>query len=533
MNSLEAPTLEPNQSGPTDEFWFDEVEAERAVRFFETRLTHVKGELAGRPFILEPWQRDNIIRPLFGWKRKDGTRRYRTAYIEIPRKNGKSTLVAGIGIYMTLCDREPAAEVYSAAGDREQASIVFDIARGMIEQNSSLRSRVTISKKSFFVPQTGSSYKVLSAEAYTKHGLNAHAILFDELHVQASRDLWDTLTTSTGARRQPLTIAITTAGYDRHSICWEIHDYAVKVRDGLIKDDTFLPVIYAAEDGDDWTDEATWRKANPSYGISLKPDYMREECAKAKASLAKQNVFRRLQLNQWTEQETRWLDLELWLKPDMKLLVNPDDLEGKPCWCGLDLSSTRDLSAFAAVFAPDDDCPRWRVLMKFWLPRETLRKRAREDRVPYDIWEQQGWMSSTEGNAIDYRKIFADLVDFKDRFDVKEIAFDPWNSEALVQQLTDEGFNMVKIGQGYKSMSPAVKEFETLLLKGEIQHGNNPVLNWNASNIVMDQDPAGNMKPAKNKSTQRIDGMVALIMATARAVLMSGHSDDDCGVFFV
>src|SRR5437867_9476418 len=332
-------------------FWFDEEAAERACSFFEDMLVHVKGEWAGQPFVLEPWQRD-IARSLFGWKRRDGTRRYRIAYIEVPKKNGKSTLVAGIGLYLLTADGEQGGEVYSAAADREQAAIVFSTAKSVVQASPELAARCETYHRSIVVPRTGSSYKVLSADVPTKHGLNPSGILFDELHAQPNRELWETLVTGGAARRQPLVVAITTAGYDRQSICYELHDHAVKVRDGIIHDDAFLPVIYAADEAGDWTDPKVWKKANPSLGVSVKVDFIREECERAKENPRKQNSFRRLHLNQWTEQSTRWIDMGVWA--ECAGAVDAEALQGRICYAGLDLSSTTDLSAFVLLFPPKE-----------------------------------------------------------------------------------------------------------------------------------------------------------------------------------
>ena len=304
------------------DFYFDERAATIAVNFFEKLLRHSKGEWAGQPFVLQPWQRDQIIRPLFGWKRPDGTRKYRVAYIEVPRKNGKSSLAAGIANLLLFADDEPSAEVYSAAADRDQAAIVFDEAKAMTEGAPVLARRVDIYKRSIVDAKTRSVYRVLSADAFTKHGLNVHGVIFDELHAQPNRDLWDVLKTGTGARRQPMFMQITTAGYDRNSICWEQHEYATKVLDGVIEDPEFFAYIAAADVDDDWLDEAIWRKANPSLGVTVKLDYLQAEARRAEQTPAYQNTFRRLHLNQWTQQETRWLSLEAW-----NLCSRPLDVE--------------------------------------------------------------------------------------------------------------------------------------------------------------------------------------------------------------
>lgn len=498
------------------EFWFDEAAADRAVQFFEQYLRHVKGKWAGVPFELMDWQRDKIIRPLFGWKRMDGTRKYRVAYIEIPRKNGKSTLAAGIALYLLTADGEPGSEVYSAAADREQAAIVFETAKAMVEASPALRKRAQIYKRSIVVPKTRSSYKVLSADAPTKHGLNAHGIIFDELHAQPNRELWDVLTTSTGAREQPLVVAITTAGYDRNSICWEQHDYARKVLDGIIDDPSFFAYIAAANEDDDWTDPKVWAKANPGLGVSVKQEYLEQECKRAKEVPAYQNTFRRLHLNQWTQQETRWMDMTAW---DASAgLLRDHELPGRIAYGGLDLSSTTDISAFVLVFPPDESGGGYRVLPTFWMPEDTMREHQKRDRVPYDVWVREGWIKTTPGNVINYGFIRREINRLANIYNIAEIGADPWNATQLLVDLEGDGFTIVAIRQGFASMSAPTKELMNLVLAKKLIHGGNPVLRWMADNLVVKTDPAGNIKPDKAKSTQRIDGIVALIMALDRAV---------------
>lgn len=500
------------------EFYFDQRAAQVAVNFFERLLHHSKGEWAGQPFILEDWQRDEIIRPLFGWKREsDGTRRYRIAYIEVPRKNGKSTLAAGIALLLLFADDEPGAEVYSAAADRDQASIVFDEAKRMVEGSPQLARRSEMYKRSIIMPGTYSAYRVLSADAHTKHGLNAHGVVFDELHAQPNRELWDVLTTSTGARRQPVTVAITTAGYDRESICWEQHEYARQVRDGIIEDETFLPVIYAADMEEDWLDEEVWAKANPNLSVSVKLDYLRNEARRAKQVPAYQNTFRRLHLDQWTQQETRWLPMKDW-----NACATPVDqglLRGAPCYGGLDLASTSDIASFLLCFPSEPgEEEHFAWLPFFWIPKENMVERARKDRVPYDAWVRQGLITATEGNVIDYGYIIRDIEALGERFNIEEIAFDRWGAFQVSQALQGAGFTMVGFGQGFRSMAGPTKELLRLVLDGKLAHGGHPVLRWMADNMMVSSDAAGNVKPNKAKSREKIDGIVAGIMALDRAV---------------
>lgn len=505
-----------------DQFWFDERAATVAVAFFEKLLTHTKGEWAGQPFKLQEWQRDGIIRPLFGWKREDGTRRYRRAYIEIPRKNGKSTLSAGIALYLLFADDEPGAEVYSAAADRDQARIVFDEAKRMVEANQTLAKLSQAYKSSIVVPRSHSRYMVLSADAYTKHGLNAHGIVFDELHAQPNRELFDVLTTSTGARRQPMIVMITTAGYDRESICWEQHEYGRKVLQGIIEDNEFFAFIAAADDKDDWQDPVVWHKANPGLGVTVKVDYLESEARRAAQVPAYQNTFRRLHLNQWTQQETRWLPIESWdaCKTDVSEML----LAGGECYGGLDLASTSDLAAFVLDFPPEvgDERGVHQWIARFWIPAENLMERVRRDRVPYDAWVRDGLITATPGNVIDYAYILRDIVELGEKFDIKEVAFDRWGAFQISQQLVNAGFTMVGFGQGFASMAAPTKELLRIVLDKKLAHGSNPVLRWMADNMVVSTDPAGNVKPNKEKSRERIDGMVAGIMALDRAMRHGG-----------
>ena len=327
-------------------YYFDEKEAERAVAFIETMIRHCKGDLSGKLLKLEDWQKDDIIKPLFGTKHKEtGLRRYRTCYVEIPRKNGKSTLGAAIALYILFADSERGAEVFSCAGDRNQAGIIFNIAKSMVEMSPELFKRGKLYRNSIINPSKGNTYKVLSSDAKLQHGHNAHAVLFDELHTQPSRELWDTMLTSTGARSQPLIMAITTAGSSKTdgNICWEIHDYACKIKDKIIEDDSFLPIIYAADEDDDITSEEVWMKANPNYGKSIKKEYMIAEAKRATEVVSYENSFKRLHLNIWTSAVTAWISDSKWMENYYDF--NLEDLKFEKCWGGLDLASTRDLSS--------------------------------------------------------------------------------------------------------------------------------------------------------------------------------------------
>src|SRR5262245_50241071 len=400
-------------------YWFDTAAAERVRTFFRKFLRHSKGQWAGQPFELLDWQWRDVVAPLFGWKRVDGTRRFRRGYIEVPKKNGKSTLFAGLSLYLLTCDGEPGAEIYSAAVDRDQASIVFNEAANMVDSSSHLASRLTLvrSTKRIVDHRSRSFYRALSADVPAKEGLNAHAVLIDELHAQKTRDLWDTLRYAGASRRQPLHLSITTAGYDRHSICWEQHEYARQVLAGVIEDLSFFAFIAAADPEDDWTDPAVWRKANPSFGVTISEEQFAEDCREAQESPAKENSFRRYRLNQWTEQEVRWLNMEKWDANG----ASPGKLDGYTCFVGLDLSSTTDISALELVFAADDG---YAVLPFFWVPADGARQRERRDHVPYTQWIRDGYMRATPGEVVDYDVIRRDINELGRRYHIREIAID-------------------------------------------------------------------------------------------------------------
>ena len=506
----------------SSKYYFDEVAANRAVAFIERHVTHVKGELSGKPFILEEWQKEQIIKPLFGYKnRKTDVRRYNTAYIEIPRKNGKSNLCAAIALYLLFADGEKGAEVYSAAGDRAQAGIVFDLARQMCLNDKVISNNCKIFKNSVVHEKSGSFYKAISADASTKHGFNASGIIFDELHVQPNRDLWDTLTTSTGARKQPLTIAITTAGYDKNSICWEVHEYAVKVQKGIIKDEGFLTCIYAADEDDDFTKVSTWKKANPGFGTIVKKEYLAKEAEKAQKIVSYENTFRRLHLNQWTTNETKWLSDQQWMTCDINE-IKEEDFVGRECYAGLDLASVRDVTALVLIFPSED---RVDVIPYFFAPRDNAFIRSRRDGIDYLGWEKKGLMELTDGDVTDYNFVKAKVKELAEKFVVKSIAYDRWNSSQLVIDLLAEGLPMAPFGQGFVSMSAPTKELERLVLAKQLNHGGNEVLRWMCSNLQMRLDPAGNIKMDKGKSKEKIDGMVSLAMALGRMM----NPDDKSG----
>lgn len=491
--------------------------ADYAVSFIEC-LTHTKGTWAGKPFKLLDWQ-EQIIRDLFGVVKPNGYRQFNTAYIEIPKKMGKSELAAAVALLLCCGDNEERAEVYGCAADRQQATIVFDVAADMIRMCPALNRRVKIlasQKRIIFLP-TNSFYQVLSAEAYSKHGFNIHGVVFDELHTQPNRKLFDVMTKGSGdARMQPLYFLITTAGTDTHSICYETHQKAVDILEGRKIDPTFYPVIYGAKETDDWTDPKVWKKANPSLGVTVQMEKVKAAFESARQNPGEENAFRQLRLNQWVKQSIRWMPMEKWDACGFQ--VNEEELEGRVCYGGLDLSSTTDLTAFSLVFPPLDESDKFRILPYFWVPEETLSLRVKRDHVPYDVWEKQGFIKTTEGNVVHYGFIEKFIETLGERFNIREIAFDRWGAVQMVQNLENMGFTVVPFGQGFKDMSPPTKELMKLTLEQKIAHSAHPVLRWNMDNIFIRTDPAGNIKCDKEKSTEKIDGAIATIMALDRAI---------------
>lgn len=508
------PGYDPYESA--GDCWFDEEAAELACGFFPDCLRHVKGEWAGTPIVLEPWQKA-IIGNLFGWKRPDGMRRYRTALLYLPRKNAKTTLAAGIVVFVGSCDGEAGAEIYSAAADREQAQLVFVIAREMILAKKELKDRTQIYKKAIVFEDGLSSYKSISADAATKHGYNAHLVVVDELHAQPNSDLVEVLETSQASRRQPLMIYLTTADFKRESICNSTLEYACKVRDGKIEDESFLPVIYAASEKDDWKSEDTWRAANPNYGISVKADYIKRKCKKAEDTPRFENTFKRLHLNIQTDTDVKFFAMDRW--DSCTDYIGEEVLAGRSCYAGFDLATNTDIAGYVLLFPWDDE--KYVILPRLFIPKDNLWKRVRVDKVPYDIWATDGHLTITPGNAIDYSFIKESFWRDAEKYKIEKCAFDRWGFEALRQQFISEGVPedmFIAFGQGYASMSAPMKALERIVLAEKLIHNGHPILKWMASNTVVMEDARENIAPNKKKSPEKIDGIVMTIMALGLAI---------------
>lgn len=508
---------------------------QRAVKFIKL-LKHFKGEFAGQYFTLLPWQEHEYIMPLFGWKilepvknergrpipgefipcgldeggECDCPRLFRLSYLETPKKNGKTQLGAGIVGYAAFGDGEGGAECYTYAADATQAKLAFDaLAFGIgYEQNPFEKKGVQILTREVRNRRTNSFVKVQSAKVGTKHGPNAQCIIFDELHAQPNRDLWDVTTSGVAARRQPIVAALTTAGWDRNSICWEQHEHARQVSEGLMDDPTFLGIVYSVPEDADWEKEDTWFQAAPSLGVTVDVGFYEQKAREAKQMPTSQNAFRQLFLSQWTQQAVRFIPLDKW---DYCAGATRDDLEGKLAYGGLDLAATTDLAAFGLIF-PDPD-GSYDYLVRYYIPAENMRARERRDRVPYEQWVKNGLITATPGDVIDYGFIKKDLLDAKKTYDLREVSYDPWNAVQFVQELDVERFKLVPVRQGYASLSPPTKELLRLILEKKIRHGGNPVLRWNADSAAATIDANENVRLDKSKSSARIDGIAAMIMA--------------------
>ncbi len=525
----------PTRFMAKDSYYCKEA-ADYAVAFIQA-LRHTTGIWDGKPFELIDWQ-EQIIRDIFGILKPNGYRQFNTAYIEVPKKNGKSELAAAVALLLTCGDGEQRAKVYSCASDKNQARIVFDVAMAMVRKSPALSKRVKIteSTKTLFYIPTESTYQVLSADVASKHGFNTHGVIFDELHTQPNRKLYDVMTKGSGdARMQPLYFLITTAGDNTNSICYEVHQKALDILNGRKHDPTFYPVIFGADPDDDWTDPKVWKKANPSLGITVGIDKVKAACESAKQNPAEENSFRQLRLNQWVKQTVRWMPMDKW--DACAFPVAPKSLEGRVCYGGLDLSSSIDITAFVLVFPPEDEDDKYIVLPYFWIPEDNVDLRVKRDHVNYDLWIKQGYLKTTEGNVVHYGFIEKFIEELGTKYNIREIAFDRWGAVQMVQNLEGMGFTVVPFGQGFKDMSPPTKELMKLVLEQKIAHGGHPVLRWMMDNIFIRTDPAGNIKPDKEKSSEKIDGAVATIMALDRAIRCGNDIGasvyDDRGILFI
>ncbi len=486
--------------------YFDEAAAERVRRFALRCCRHSKGRWAGQPFDFTPDIWENWIRPLYGWKRPDGSRRFRETFAFLPKKNGKSTTVGALALYHLVADGEPAPEVYSAAKDRNQAGIVFREAAMMARASSVLSPtlRIVDSKKAIHYDAGQGVYRCLSADAGSQEGLNVSALLRDELHALRDRKLYDALRYGGAARRQPLSIDITTAGDDRESVCYEAYTYAKRVEAGEVIDTAFLPYIREAAEADDPDDPTVWQKANPSWGVTIDPDEFRRTWQQAKQTASAWAAWRRYRLNQWIEEVAQWLAIDKW----DACAAAPAFAPGKPVFGGLDMSSTTDLTAFV-LWEPST----YSVRPYFWIPQEAFRNRERRNKERIDAWAGH-YIKVIPGARIDHEVIYDDVVRICREHGVKVVGADPYNAVDLLMRLSSKArLNVVAYRQSMLHLSPPMKRVEAMALDGLLRHGGHPVLRWNVKNVFAKTDESDNIRPVKNRSPDKIDGFVALLMA--------------------
>lgn len=512
---------------------FDNDAADKACEFFPECLVHVEGEHAGKPFVLDDHQKA-IVGCIFGWKRADGTRRFREVFYFVPRKNGKSTLAAGLMLLCMFGDDEPGAQLYSTAAEREQAALVYRIARMMVERNTELSGRVKIMATYKSIEFGDKIYRALSAEAGSKHGLNVHFAVNDELHAHRTGELLEVIQTATGARTQPLIVHITTSDYEREgSVCNQKHEYASRVRDGKTDDAAFLPVVFEAKIEDDWTSPKVWNKANPMLGKSFGFDYMERECERAQSVPSYENTFKRLHLNIRTEQDVRWLSVEHWDKSSGLGSETPvewrgrmlEELRGQRCFLGLDVSTKVDLTCLMLIF-PRYDGEAWAHIPFCWVPESNVHEREHRDKVPFSVWYSQGFVEYTPGNEISQPTIRAKINELASAYDVVEMAYDPWNTVELSRQLREEdgwGDKLVEVRQGPPSLSEPMKRLESMAMSGSVHHGGNPVYRWCISNVAVRMDENENIAPSKKRSFGRIDCVSAAVTGMARALSSTRH----------
>lgn len=494
-------------------FVFDQAAAARVFSFFSA-LPHYKGEWAGTPMRLQPFQQF-IVGSLFGWRARDtGLRRFRQSYLEQPRGQGKSTIAAGVALYLAFFDtpREPGAEVYCAATHRAQAKITWEAARQMVLR-SALRGRIKARVSNLHELATASKLEPLGADADSLDGLRPNGVVLDEIHAMKSSAMIDVMTTATGTRRQPMVFEITTAGVGRVGVCWDHHEYTSKVVRGIVDDDRWFGVVIGADPEDDWRDPAIWRKANPNLGVSVKLDDLAHKCQQAQHIVTSEPEFRRLHLGQWVQQAERYLPMAAWDAEANAAPIDRAALRRQPCVIGMDISSKFDLTAVVAIFAKPDGGTV--VLPTFFAP-ESIVEQSRRALVPLDAWRRQGYLRITPGDVIDQEAIKAEILALSKEFAVREVAFDAWNATQVAVDLSAHGLDVVEVRQGFKTMSEPTKELAALTAQGKLQHGGHPVMRWMADNLVVRQDQNGNVAPDKAKASEKIDGMVALIMALSR-----------------
>lgn len=510
------------------DYYFDEKEASRPCWFIEN-LTHTKGELAGRAIHLEPWQ-CFLLTTLFGWKAKAGNRRFRSAYVEVGRGNGKSTLLSGIGLFCLCADHEPGAEVYSFATTREQAKIVFGDAQTMARGNRALQEAygLEVTAHALYVPATNSTFQAKSAEGSTLDGLNTHLAIIDELHAHKKRDVFDVVETSLGKRRNSLMVSITTAGVDRTGICYEQRTLVTKILSGSLQDESYFGIIYTLDPDDDWKSDEALAKANPNWGVSVRPEVIRALQAKAIATPSAENNFKTKHLDVWCNADVGWMDMKAWDACADESL-DELDFDGEPCWLGLDLASTSDMTAKVKIFQRKiDGSSHYYLFGDYWLPRTAIERGVNSQ---YQGWEYLGYLHVCEGPVTDFAEIRDSILEDCGRYSVQSVAYDPFQAVQLSKELSDDGVPMVLCKQTVANLSDPMKQFQALVLDHRLHFNGDPVLTWMVSNVVCHVDVKENIYPRKDAPENKIDGVVAGIMALSRALLNDEHRAMDLNEF--
>jgi phage terminase large subunit-like protein len=499
---------------------FSPKQANRPIEFIQKFCHHSQGEWAGQIVVLAPWQ-CAMLHILYGWRWADtGYRRFKFAYVELAKGNGKSFLASATGLIELIGSGEAGAEVYSVATKRDQARIVFSEAERMVASSPALKSRIKSYRDNLHILGTASKFQPLSSDEDSLDGPRPQCLIADELHAWGfnARKLWDVLSNALGKRRSPLFLVITTAGSGELTLCGQQHEYCVKVLNQIHEDDSWFAWVAGLDVDDDYLDEKNWVKANPNLGVSVNIKELREAVNKAKGDPASLNGVLRLRLGIWTQSSVAYFPMDEWAK--CNAAIDLESLKNQPCFGGLDLSTTTDIAAFVLLFPPWGDRTKWVVLPHFFLPEDNIEKRCKKDRVPYDVWKRQGLFNLTSGNVVDYDAIRLKIKELSTIYDLREIAYDPWNAQETATWLQDHGFIVSPLRQGFPSLAGPTKRALELVLTHELDHLDNPVLRWMASNTVVDMDATGSVKPDKSKSTEKIDGISALICALSRAMVV-------------
>jgi len=501
-------------------FYLDITAGEKPVNYIQ-KLKHTKDRWAGLPLLLEPWQMF-VLFNIYGWKKSNGKRRFRTAYVEVARKNGKTAMAAGIALYGLYAEQIHRAEVYSIATTKDQAKLCFNDAKAIVN-TTTLNKRLNVYRDSITYDALGSYFKAVSSDYGVHDGYSPSTVIVDEYHAHKDNGMLDVMQSGQAAREEPLNFIITTAGFNKNYPCYAFRKNAKNVINGITDDDSLFAIIFEMDEGDEWTDPKNWGKANPNLGVSVDVDYLAQQVKDAQNRPEAVTNVKTKNLNMWVDAEDTWIVDEKWM--ESSLTDDTEDMpENLPCWGGLDLSNVSDITAFVLLFKGEE-----RIYLKpyFWIPEDTYQEKIRKENIFYAEWVQKGLVRTTPGNVIDYDFIRADIDQIAQQYRILSIAYDRWNSSQMVINMQNDGYNMSPFGQGYGSMSAPAKEFEKMVLTRRLEHFRNAVLRWMMASVALQIDPAGNIKPDKRKSSQKIDGVVASIMALGEMMTAMAGMDSN------